>query len=137
MYPEEITKPMAQELINAGFTSLTSAEAVAEYLDKKEGTTFLVINSVCGCAASNARPAAIQAIKNEKHPDNIITVFAGVDREAVEKARTYTFPYHPSSPSMAVFKDGRLVHFLERSDIEGKPVQMIADDLIGAFNQYC
>jgi putative YphP/YqiW family bacilliredoxin len=137
MYPEQMTKPMAQELENAGFESLKSAQEVADILDKKEGTVFVVVNSVCGCAAANARPAAIMAVKNEKHPDNLITVFAGVDRDAVEKARSYTFPYPPSSPSMAVFKDGKLVHMLERHQIEGKPAQLIAGNLIAAFEEFC
>jgi putative YphP/YqiW family bacilliredoxin len=137
MYPEQMTKPMAQELENAGFESLKSAQEVADILDKKEGTTFVVINSVCGCAAANARPAAIMAVKNEKHPDHLITVFAGVDRDAVEKARSYTFPFPPSSPSMAVFKDGKLVHMLERHQIEGKPAQLIAGNLIAAFEEFC
>lgn len=137
MYPVQLTRPMAQELENEGFTSLTTAEEVANILDKKEGTVFVVINSVCGCAASNARPAAITASKNEKHPDSLITVFAGVDKEAVDKVRTYLFPYLPSSPSMAVFKDGQLVSMLERADIEGRPVQMVANKLIAAFEEYC
>ena len=137
MYPENMTRPMAQELENAGFKSLTSAQEVADILDKKEGTVFVVVNSVCGCAAANARPAAIMASKNEKHPDHLITVFAGVDREAVEKARSYTFPFPPSSPSMAVFKDGQLVHMIERHQIEGKPAQLVANNLIAAFEEYC
>jgi putative YphP/YqiW family bacilliredoxin len=137
MYPEQMTKPMAAELENAGFTSLKSAEDVSAVLDNKEGTVFLVVNSVCGCAASNARPAAISAIKNEKHPDKIVTVFAGVDSEAVAKAREYTFPYPPSSPSMAIFKDGKLVHMVERYMIEGKPIQMVANNLVAAFDEFC
>ncbi|HNE51371.1 MAG TPA: BrxA/BrxB family bacilliredoxin [Chitinophagales bacterium] len=137
MYPEQMTKPMAAELENAGFISLKSPEAVSEVLENKEGTVFLVINSVCGCAASNARPAAISAIKNEKHPDKIVTVFAGVDNAAVAKAREYTFPYPPSSPSMAIFKDGKLVHMVERYMIEGKPIQMVANNLVAAFNEFC
>ncbi|MCO5233543.1 MAG: BrxA/BrxB family bacilliredoxin [Chitinophagales bacterium] len=137
MYPEHLTRPMAQELENQGFISLKTSEEVANVLDKKEGTVFVVINSVCGCAASNARPAAIAASKNEKHPDQLITVFAGVDKEAVDKVRTYLFPYHPSSPSMAVFHNGELVHMLERSQIEGKPAQMVANSLIDVFNEYC
>lgn len=128
---------MAAELENAGFISLKSPEAVSEVLENKEGTVFLVINSVCGCAASNARPAAISAIKNEKHPDKIVTVFAGVDNAAVAKAREYTFPYPPSSPSMAIFKDGKLVHMVERYMIEGKPIQMVANNLVAAFNEFC
>ena len=137
MYPEQMTKPMATELENSGFTSLKSAEDVSAVLDNKEGTVFLVVNSVCGCAASNARPAAISAIKNEKHPDKIVTVFAGVDSEAVAKAREYTFPYPPSSPSMAIFKDGKLVHMVERYMIEGKPIQMVANNLAAAFDEFC
>lgn len=137
MYPEHITKPMAQELENAGFTSLKTADEVAAILDKKEGTVFVVINSVCGCAAANARPAAIAASKNEKRPDHLVTVFAGVDREAVEKARSYTFPFPPSSPSMALFKNGELVHMIERHQIEGRPAQLIANNLIAAFEEYC
>lgn len=137
MYPENMTRPMAQELENAGFESLKSAQEVADILDKKEGTAFVVINSVCGCAAANARPAAIMAAKNEKHPDHLITVFAGVDGDAVAKARSYTFPFPPSSPSMAIFKDGKLVHMIERHQIEGKPAQLIANNLIAAFEEYC
>ncbi|HPA36600.1 MAG TPA: BrxA/BrxB family bacilliredoxin [Chitinophagales bacterium] len=137
MYPEHMTKPMAAELENAGFTSLKTPEEVSAILEQKEGTVFLVINSVCGCAAANARPAAIAAAKNEKHPDRLVTVFAGVDGAAVAKAREYTFPFPPSSPSMAVFKDGKLVHMVERHMIEGRPAKMIADNLVAAFNEYC
>lgn len=137
MYPEQMTRPMAQQLENEGFVSLKTPEEVRNYLDKKEGTTFLVINSVCGCAAANARPAAISASKNEKHPDNLITAFAGVDGDAVKEARLYLFPYPPSSPSMAVFKDGKLVHMMERHNIEGRPVQAVAQELVDTFNQYC
>lgn len=137
MYPEAMTRPMAKELEDAGFSSLKTANEVAEILDQKEGTVFLMINSVCGCAASNARPAAIDAIQNAKKPDHIITVFAGVDGEAVEKARTYTFPYPPSSPAMALFKDGKVVHMLERHDIEGKPKQLVTNSLVDSFNEFC
>ncbi|MEZ4878692.1 MAG: BrxA/BrxB family bacilliredoxin [Chitinophagales bacterium] len=137
MYPEQMTKPMEAELTNAGFTALKSADEVQEILDKKEGTVFLVINSVCGCAAANARPAALASVKNDKKPQELITVFAGVDKSAVDKAREYTFPFPPSSPSMGVFKDGKLVHFIERHMIEGRPAQMIADNLVAAFNEYC
>lgn len=137
MYPEAMTRPMAKELEDAGFTSLKTAEEVGEILDSKEGTVFVMINSVCGCAASNARPAAIHAVQNNKKPDQIITVFAGVDGEAVQKTRTYTFPYPPSSPAMALFKDGKLVHMLERHDIEGKPTQLVTNNLIAAFNEFC
>jgi len=116
---------------------LKTPEEVSAILEQKEGTVFLVINSVCGCAAANARPAAIAAAKNEKHPDRLVTVFAGVDGAAVAKAREYTFPFPPSSPSMAVFKDGKLVHMVERHMIEGRPAKMIADNLVAAFNEYC
>jgi len=137
MYPEHITKPMAQELENAGFESLTTPDQVENLLSQKEGTVFVVINSVCGCAAANARPAAIMAARNEKRPDKLVTVFAGVDKDAVAKAREFTFPYPPSSPSMAVFKDGQLVHFIERHQIEGRPAQLIAQNLVAAFEEYC
>jgi putative YphP/YqiW family bacilliredoxin len=137
MYPEHITKPMAQELVNAGFEALTSAEAVENTLGTNEGSVFVVINSVCGCAAANARPAAIMASKNGKRPDKLVTVFAGVDKEAVQKARDYTFPFPPSSPSMGLFKDGKLVHFIERHQIEGRPAQLIAQNLMAAFEEYC
>ncbi len=137
MYPPELTAPMAAELETSGFTSLKTAEDVEAVLDKKEGTVFVVINSVCGCAARNARPAAMMAVKNEKAPDQLATVFAGVDGEAVQKVRQYSLPFPPSSPSMALFKDGQLVHFIERHMIEGKPAEMIADNLKAAFNEYC
>lgn len=137
MYPAELTTPMAAELESRGFTSLKSAEAVEEVLSKDEGTVFVVINSVCGCAAANARPAAIMAAQNENRPDSFVTVFAGVDKEAVDKAREYCFPFPPSSPSMGLFKDGKLVHFIERHQIEGRPAQLIAQNLVAAFDEYC
>jgi putative YphP/YqiW family bacilliredoxin len=137
MYPEHITKPMAQELVDAGFESLTSAEQVEGILGKNEGSVLVVINSVCGCAAANARPAAIMASRNEKRPDKLVTVFAGVDKDAVQKAREFTFPFPPSSPSMGLFKDGKLVHFIERHQIEGRPAQLIAQNLVAAFEEYC
>ena len=137
MYPEQMTKLMAAELENAGFISLKTPEEVVAILDKKEGTVFLVINSVCGCAAANARPAAIHAVNAGKKPNTLVTVFAGVDNTAVAKAREYTFPFPPSSPSMAVFKDGKLVHMIERHMIEGRPTQMVANNLIAAFDEFC
>ncbi len=115
---------------------MKSAEEV-ESVVKAQGTTFVVVNSVCGCAAANARPAAKLAVQQEKHPDNFVTVFAGVEKEAVDKARGFMLPYPPSSPSMALFKDGKLVHMIERHQIEGRPAQMIADNLMQAFEQYC
>lgn len=137
MYPEHITKPMEQELVDAGFDALKSEQAVEDTITKTEGTVFVVINSVCGCAAANARPAAIMASKNAKKPTKMVTVFAGVDRDAVNKAREFTFPFPPSSPSMGLFKDGQLVHFIERHQIEGRPAQLIAQNLIAAFDEYC
>ena len=132
-----MTDPTEAELTQNGFQALKSADAVTEALSSKEGTTLLVINSVCGCAAANARPAAIVSSKNEKHPTKLVTVFAGVDSEAVAKAREFTMPYPPSSPSMALFKDGNLVHFLERHDIEGYTAQVVAQKLVDAYNQHC
>lgn len=137
MYPVELTIPMAKDLTNFGFQSLTSAEAVNEALGQKEGTTLLVVNSVCGCAAANARPGAKMATQNEKKPDNLFTVFAGVDREATATAREHLLPYPPSSPSIALFKDGKLVHFLERHHIEGRSAEIIAQNLVMAFDRYC
>jgi putative YphP/YqiW family bacilliredoxin len=136
MYPDYLVAPMRKELTDVGFEDLTSAEEVETALSH-DGSVLVVVNSVCGCAASNARPAAKTAIQNEKRPDKIITVFAGVAKEAVEKARSYMQPYPPSSPAMALFKDGKLVHMIERHNIEGKPAQMIADNLVAAFDEYC
>ncbi|HEY1025456.1 MAG TPA: BrxA/BrxB family bacilliredoxin [Sphingobacteriaceae bacterium] len=136
MYPEYLVAPMREELTSVGFQELKSAEEVEQSI-ASEGTVFVVVNSVCGCAAANARPAAKIAAQNGKHPDKLVTVFAGMERDAVEKARSFMMPYPPSSPSMALFKDGKLVHMIERHQIEGRPAQMIADNLIGAFEQYC
>lgn len=136
MYPEYLVAPMRQELIDAGFDDLTTAAEVDNVISQN-GSVLVVINSVCGCAASNARPAARVAVQNEKRPDKIVTVFAGVAKDAVEQARTYMQPYPPSSPAMALFKDGKLVHMIERHNIEGKAAQMIADNLVAAFEEYC
>lgn len=136
MYPEYLVEPMRAELVNAGFSELKTAEAVNDVI-KGEGTVFVVVNSVCGCAAANARPAARIAAANGKHPDKLVTVFAGMEKEAVDAARSYMAPFPPSSPSMAVFKDGKLVHMVERHQIEGRPAQMIADSLIDAFEKFC
>lgn len=136
MYPEYLVAPMRQELTSAGFEDLRTAEEVDQAI-KAEGTVFVMVNSVCGCAAANARPAAKIATQQEKRPDKFITVFAGMEREAVDAARNNMLPYPPSSPSMALFKDGKLVHMIERHQIEGRPAQMIADNLIQAFDQYC
>jgi putative YphP/YqiW family bacilliredoxin len=136
MYPEYLVEPMRAELTNVGFEELKTPEAV-ETAITGEGTVLVVVNSVCGCAAANARPAARMAAANEKHPDKLVTVFAGMEKDAVDKARGFMMPFPPSSPSMALFKDGKLVHMIERHQIEGRPAQMIADSLIGAFEQYC
>jgi putative YphP/YqiW family bacilliredoxin len=137
MYPEELVKPMKEDLTSVGFNELTSASEVEDVLNSNEGTTFLVINSVCGCAAGNARPGVKMALDNEKLPDRMVTVFAGVDKEAVEKAREFTVPYPPSSPSMAMFKDGKLVHFIERHQIEGNDAQTIGTHLKKVFDHFC
>jgi putative YphP/YqiW family bacilliredoxin len=135
MYPEEMVKPMRAELTEAGFQELYNAEAVENAL-KTEGTTLVVINSVCGCAARNARPGAKMSLDGAKKPSQLVTVFAGVDREAVDTARQHMFPFPPSSPCMALFKDGELVHMLERHHIEGRPAELIAENLKDAYNEY-
>jgi len=136
MYPEELVKPMRNDLATAGFEELYTSEAVQNAL-KQDGTTLVVVNSVCGCAAANARPAAKLSLQNEKKPDHITTVFAGVDTEAVNTARAAMVPFPPSSPSMALFKDGELVHMIERHHIEGRPAEMIAENLMEAYNEHC
>ncbi|MDB5010594.1 MAG: BrxA/BrxB family bacilliredoxin [Mucilaginibacter sp.] len=136
MYPEYLVAPMREDLTKVGFEELKDADAVKNAIES-EGTVFVMVNSVCGCAAANARPAAKIAAQSDKHPDKLVTVFAGMEKDAVDTARNYMLPYPPSSPSMALFKDGKLVHIIERHQIEGRPAQMIADNLIGAFEQYC
>jgi putative YphP/YqiW family bacilliredoxin len=136
MYPEELVKPMRAELSEAGFQDLYTADAVKDAISK-EGTTLVVVNSVCGCAARNARPGAKMSLDNGKKPDNLVTVFAGVDKEAVDEARANMFPFPPSSPSMALFKNGELVHMLERHHIEGRPADMIAENLKDAYDEFC
>lgn len=137
MYPLELVKPMAKDLTDFGFESLTTPEEVTEVLEKEEGTFLLVVNSVCGCAAANARPAAKIASTHSKKPDAFYTVFAGVDKDATETAREYLLPYPPSSPSIALFKDGKLVHMIERHHIEGRSAHIIAENLVSAFEAYC
>lgn len=137
MYPVELTIPMSRDLTDHGFTGLQTVEDVTNALSNKEGTALVVINSVCGCAAANARPGAKMAVQNEKSPDKLYTVFAGVDREATATAREFLLPYPPSSPSIALFKDGDLVHFLERHHIEGRSAEIIAANLKLAFDRYC
>ncbi len=136
MYPEELVKPMRSELETAGFTSLHTIDEVTAAL-AKEGTTLVVVNSVCGCAAGTARPGAIASLGFDKTPNNLVTVFAGVDGEATNKAREFMVPFPPSSPSMALFKDGQLVHMLERHHIEGRSAQDIAGNLAGAYDEFC
>ena len=136
MYPAELVKPMREELSSVGFEEAQTAEAVTAVL-AKEGTTLVVVNSVCGCAARNARPGAKMSLENTKKPSHLVTVFAGVDKEAVNEARNHMLPFPPSSPCMALFKDGELVHMLERHHIEGRPADMIADNLKDAYNEFC
>jgi putative YphP/YqiW family bacilliredoxin len=136
MYPEYLVAPMRADLTNAGFEELKDAAEVTAAVES-EGTVFVMVNSVCGCAAAMARPAAKMAAQNAKRPNKLVTVFAGMEADAVNKARAYMLPYPPSSPAMALFKDGKLVHMIERHQIEGRPAQMIADNLIDAFDQYC
>lgn len=138
MYPEEIVIPMKNQLTEAGFAELTTAEAVDSHLKDLKGTSLVVINSVCGCAAGTARPGVLMAVQNsEKKPDHLTTVFAGFDIEAVNKVREYTLPYPPSSPAVALFKDGELAHFVERHHIEGRSAEMIAGHLNEVFKEYC
>ncbi len=137
MYPAEIVTPMKEELTEEGFTEMLTADAVNSQLEKT-GTTLVVINSVCGCSAGTARPGVLMAVANsQKKPDYLATSFAGYDVDAVKKLREHLLPYPPSSPSVALFKDGQLVHFIERHQIEGRSAQMIAHNLIAAFDQYC
>lgn len=138
MYPEELVAPMRADLTSVGFKEFKTASEVDNHLKDHKGTTLMVINSVCGCAAGAARPGVKMAVQHsEKKPDNLTTVFAGVDSEAVQKAREYTLPYPPSSPSIALFKDGELVHFVERHHIEGRSAEMIGDHLVGVFGEFC
>tara|TARA_B100000886_G_scaffold180358_1_gene123700 strand:- start:190 stop:603 length:414 start_codon:yes stop_codon:yes gene_type:complete len=136
MYPEEIVRPMKEELTTVGFQELLSPEDVETALSNL-GTSLVVVNSVCGCAAANARPAVRISLNNKSTPDNLYTVFAGVDRDATDAARAKMIPFPPSSPSLALFKDGELVHMIERHHIEGRTAQLIAENLIEAFNEFC
>jgi len=136
MYPAELVKPMRDDLAMAGFEELYTAEAVEKAISQ-EGTTLVVVNSVCGCAAANARPAAKMSLQNDKKPDHAVTVFAGVDTEAVDAARNLMIPFPPSSPSMALFKNGELVHMIESHHIEGRPAELIAENLTAAYNEFC
>jgi len=136
MYPEEIVKPMKEELTMIGFEDLLSAQDVESALSRS-GTTLVVVNSVCGCAAANARPGVRFSLTNDKTPDHLVTVFAGVDRDATDTARSKMIPFPPSSPSVALFKDGELVHMVERHHIEGRPAEMISENLKEAYDEFC
>lgn len=137
MYPEEIVAPMKAELTEVGFEELTETNQVDELMNNMSGTALVMVNSVCGCAAANARPAVRMAIQHDKRPAKLTTVFAGVDGDATAQARKYFLPYPPSSPSIALMKDGKLVHFIERHHIEGRPAELIAENLVAAFDEYC
>jgi len=138
MYPAPLVMPMKAELTNLGFIDLTTPAEVNTTLDSKEGTVLVVVNSVCGCAAGAARPGVKMALENAtKRPTTLATVFAGFDAEAVAEARKHFAPYPPSSPCMAIFKDGNLVHFIERHHIEGRNAQMISEHLKAAFEEFC
>jgi putative YphP/YqiW family bacilliredoxin len=138
MYPEQLVAPMRQDLTVAGFKELKTPEDVVKNIKDEKGTTLLVINSVCGCAAGAARPGVKWALQHSaKKPDHLATVFAGVDKDAVSKARELTLPYPPSSPSIALFKDGELLHFVERHHIEGRNAQMIGEHLVEVFDEFC
>lgn len=136
MYPAELVQPMRDELTAVGFEQVSEVETIEAAINAK-GTTLVVVNSVCGCAAANARPGVRFSLDNEKVPSTLVTVFAGVDREATDAARSMMVPFPPSSPSMALFKDGELVHMLERYHIEGRPADMIAANLKQAYNEHC
>ncbi len=137
MYPASIVQPMKEELTDYGFKELLTPTEVDNQLGK-EGTTLVMINSVCGCSAGSARPGVLMAVANaSKKPDSLTTSFAGFDIDAIKKLREHLLPYPPSSPAIALFKNGQLVHFIERHQIEGRPAQMIAHNLIAAFDEYC
>lgn len=138
MYPAELVAPMKAQLTQNGFEELTSAQAVESHLNDHKGTSLLVINSVCGCAAGTCRPGVLLSLdKSDKKPDNLTTVFAGFDIEATQKAREFTLPFPPSSPAIALFKDGELAHMVERHHIEGRSAEMIADHLEQVYEEFC
>jgi len=138
MYPEEMVAPMRQDLKSVGFNEFKTADDVENHLADHKGTSLIVVNSVCGCAAGAARPGIKWAVQNSgKKPDVLATVFAGVDKDAVDAVRASTLPYPPSSPSIALFKDGELVHFVERHHIEGRNAEMIGNHLVEVFGEFC
>jgi len=135
-YPPDLVMPLKRELVKEGFEDTTTSEEVDEALSRK-GTVLMVVNSVCGCAAGMARPGVIGSLQHTKTPDHLTTVFAGFDMEAVERAREHFLPYPPSSPAIALFKDGKMVHFIERHQIQGRPAELIAQNLMAAYDEYC
>lgn len=137
MYPEQMVAPMRAEMTSVGFQELKSADEVNNTIPNSQGTVLCFINSVCGCSAGTARPGVKLSLQSEKRPDKLVTVFAGNDREATAQIREYLFPYPPSSPAIALFKDGQLVHMIERHHIEGRSAEMVADNLAGAYQQFC
>jgi putative YphP/YqiW family bacilliredoxin len=136
-YPEMLVAPMRAELTNSGFTELKTAEEVENAMNDNNDTTLVVVNSVCGCAAGSARPGILKSLSSDKKPAKLLTVFAGQDLDAVSKAREFMAPYPPSSPAIALFKNGEIVHMVERHMIEGRTADMIADNLMGAYQQHC
>jgi len=136
-YPEQMCTPMRMDLTSAGFEEIKTPEQADTIIPNSKGTLLLMINSVCGCAAGTARPGVKLSLKGDKKPDKLVTVFAGQDIEATAEARRFTAPYPPSSPSIALFKDGKLVHFVERHLIEGRSAEMIAEHLAEAYKQFC
>lgn len=136
MYPSEIVEPMKRELEEAGFISLHTAKEVEDVM-ADNGTTLVVVNSICGCAAGAARPGVIASLQFDRTPNHLVTVFAGVEKEATDKAREFMLPFPPSSPCVALFKDGELVHMIERHHIEGRPAEAIASNLVGAYEEFC
>lgn len=137
MYDERLVTPMRQELTRIGITEMRTPEEVDSKLANAQGTTLVIVNSVCGCAARNARPAVTEALQHTVKPDSLTTVFAGMEKDAVDRARSYFIGYGPSSPQIALLKDGNLVFMLERHDIEGRSAHEIAEDLTAAFDKYC
>ena len=137
MYPPELVQPMKDDLTAVGFEQLTNSAEVDQAINEAAGTMLVVVNSVCGCAAGNMRPGVKLSLHHDKKPNKLTTVFAGVETDAVAQARKYFLPYPPSSPSIALFKDGKLVHFLERHHIEGGSAQMIAANLAAAYDEFC
>jgi putative YphP/YqiW family bacilliredoxin len=137
MYPELMIVPMREELTRLGVVELRTASEVDDVLARKAGSTMVVVNSICGCAAGRMRPAVRIALEHSVRPENVVSVFAGQDRDATERARAYFTGYPPSSPSIGLFRDGNLVYFLERHDIENRDAEDIAADLTGAFDKFC